>query len=157
MAIRCRTCRRPIMKQRSRKASPQRREACLVVPLSHVKDHTFFNPLCSHTCPLVQRTNPFLLHAMPPSYTYFSYRSPRLVFVACCSQRRGGSVEAPAVRGDDAVLRPLQGLAQDGGRAGEDEDARAQERESGYALLGVLRLRLPHPGIRARLLPPLLN
>lgn len=72
-------------------------------------------------------------------------------------QRRGGPVEAPAVGGNDAVLRPLQGLAQDGGGAGEDEDARAQERQSGHALLGLFCLRRPHPGIRARLLPPLLT
>lgn len=65
-------------------------------------------------------------------------------------------MEAPAVRGHDAVLRPLQGLAQDGGPAGEDEDARAEEWKSGHALLGVLRLRQPHPGVRAGLLPPLL-
>lgn len=71
-------------------------------------------------------------------------------------QRRGGPMEAPTVGGDDSLLRPLQGLAQDRGRAGEDEDARAQERKSGHALLGVVRLGRAHPGVRARLLPPLL-
>lgn len=66
-------------------------------------------------------------------------------------------MEAPAVRRDDPLLRPLQGLAQDRGPAGEDEDARAQERQSGHALLGVVHLRHPDPGIRAGLLPPLLT
>lgn len=65
-------------------------------------------------------------------------------------------MEAPAVRRDYPVLRPLQGMAQDRGGTGEDEDARAQERESGHALLGVLHLRGAHPRIRARLLHSLL-
>lgn len=66
-------------------------------------------------------------------------------------------MEASAVRRDDAVLRPLQGMAQDGGGAGEDEDARAQERKSGHALLGVIHFRGAHPWIGARLLHPLLR
>lgn len=64
-------------------------------------------------------------------------------------QRRGGPVEAPTVWGRDSLLRPLQGLAQDRGPAGEDEDARAEERKSGHALLGVVHLGRAHPGVRA--------